>query len=46
MKSRFKPTRRALLFWTLFIGLGAVAGSACMLADPSGALLGMDAMMP
>ena len=45
-KSRFKPTRRALLFWTLFIGIGAAAGGVGMLADPSGGALGMDAMLP
>ena len=39
-------TRRILIFWTLFIGLGAVAGAAAMLLDPSGKILGMDAMLP
>lgn len=34
------------IFWTLFIGLGAVAGAAAMLLDPSGKALGMDAMLP
>lgn len=38
--------RNWLLFWTLFIGLGAVAGAAAMLLDPSGIALGMDAMLP
>ena len=37
MKSRFEKARKWLLFWTLFIGIGAVGGSACMLFDPSGA---------
>ena len=46
MKSRFGKTRIALLFWTLFIGLGAVAGATGMLADPTGKALGMDAMLP
>ena len=46
MKSRFEKARKWLLFWTLFIGIGAVGGSACMLLDPSGKLLGMDAMLP
>ena len=45
-KSRFLPTRRALIFWTLFIGIGAVCGAVGMLADPTGKLLGMDAMLP
>lgn len=46
MRSRYLPARRALLFWTLFIGLGAVAGAVGMLADPSGRAMGMDAMLP
>ena len=46
MSSRYAPTRKALLFWTLFIGVGAVGGALCMLLDPSGHTLGMDAMLP
>ncbi len=44
--SRYCPARRALLFWTIFIGIGAVAGSSAMLIDPSGGLMGMDALLP
>ena len=44
--SRYRPARRALMFWTIFIGIGAVAGSSAMLIDPSGGLMGMDAMLP
>ena len=44
--SRYKIARRWLLFWTLFIGLGAVAGALGMLLDRSGRALGMDAMLP
>ena len=44
-KSRFCTARRILLFWTLFIGLGAVAGALAMLLDPSGKSMGMDAML-
>ena len=44
--SRFQPTRRALLFWTLFIGLGAVAGACMMLLDPTGKAMGMDEILP
>lgn len=44
--SRFQTARRILLFWTLFIGLGAVTGASAMLIDPSGKTLGMDAMLP
>ena len=46
MSSRYAPTRKALLFWTLFIGVGAVGGALCMLLDPSGHTLGMDAKLP
>ena len=35
-----------LLGWTLFIGIGAVAGASGMLLDPSGKAMGMDAMLP
>ena len=44
--SRYRTARRFLIFWTLFIGVGAVGGAAAMLLDPSGRLLGMDAMLP
>ena len=44
--SRFQTARKLLIFWTFFIGLGAVAGAAGMLIDPSGRALGMDAMLP
>lgn len=37
---------RWLLFWTLFIGIGAVAGASGMLLDPSGKAMGMDTMLP
>ena len=45
-KSRFCTARRILIFWTLFIGVGAAAGAAGMLLDPSGKAMGMDAMLP
>lgn len=45
-KSRFETARRWLVFWTLFIGIGAVAGALAMLIDPSGRFMGMDAMLP
>ena len=44
--SRFRIARRFLIFWTLFIGIGAVAGAMGMLIDPSGKAMGMDAMLP
>ncbi len=34
------------MFWTAFIGFGAVAGSLGMLLDRSGHALGMDGMLP
>ena len=46
MKSRFKTARRLLVFWTLFVGIGAVAGAAGMLLDTTGKAMGMDAMLP
>lgn len=46
MKSRAAAARRLLIFWTLFIGIGAVAGAVGMLSDPSGKAMGMDAMLP
>lgn len=45
-KSRFKITKYVLLFWTLFIGIGAVAGALGMLVDTTGKAMGMDAMLP
>ena len=45
-KSRYAVARRILIFWTLFIGIGAVAGATGMLIDPSGKAMGMDAMLP
>ena len=44
--SRFEVARRLLIFWTLFIGIGAVGGASMMLIDPSGRAMGMDAMLP
>lgn len=45
-KSRYKSAKRFLIFWTLFVGIGAVAGAVGMLADPTGKSMGMDAMLP
>ena len=44
--TRSQIAERWLLFWTLFIGIGAVAGASGMLLDPSGKAMGMDAMLP
>lgn len=45
-RTRSQIAGRWLLFWTLFIGIGAVAGTSGMLLDPSGKAMGMDAMLP
>src|SRR5574344_1043670 len=42
---RYNKTRKALIFWCLFIGIGAVAGSVGMLVDPTGKAMGMDKML-
>lgn len=44
--SRFNAARKILIFWCLFIGVGAVAGAAVMIIDPSGKTMGMDEMLP
>lgn len=44
--SRFEVARRILLFWTLFIAVGAIGGAAGMLYDPTGRWMSMDAMLP
>lgn len=43
---RYKKSKKALLFWCLFIGLCAVGGSINMFIDPTGKLLKMDTMLP
>lgn len=45
-RTKFQTARNWLLGWTLFIGIGAVAGASGMLLDPSGKAMGMDAMLP
>ena len=46
MNRKANVARKLLIFWTLFIGVGAVAGGVSMILDPSGTALGMDAMLP
>lgn len=43
--SRYKVARYILLFWTLFIGISAVAGACGMFYDPSGKWMGMDKLL-
>lgn len=42
---RYKTSRAFLLFWTIFIGVGAVWGAACMFIAPDGSLLQMEQML-
>lgn len=44
--SRYRTARGILIFWTLFIGIGAVGGAAMMFLNPDGSLTGMDGMLP
>lgn len=43
---RYDAVRKLLIFWTLFVAIGAVGGALCMIFDPSGKTLGMDEMLP
>lgn len=45
-ESRYNTARKWLTFWSLFVGIGAVAGATCMIFDPSGKTLCMDALLP
>lgn len=44
--SRYHIARKILIFWCLFIGVGAVGGAACMLIRPDGSLMGMQGLLP
>lgn len=44
--SRYQTARTLLIFWSLFVAIGAIGGAMGMLLDPSGQLMGMDAMLP
>ncbi len=46
MRSRWTITAKAVLFWDLFIGLGALWGAAMMELAPDGHLLHMETMLP
>ncbi|MEA4824434.1 MAG: hypothetical protein VB111_10015 [Clostridiaceae bacterium] len=41
-----KTLRRWAIFWTLFIGVGALVGGTGMFLDPTGKAMGMDALLP
>lgn len=44
--SRYNAAHIILIFWTLFIGLGAVGGALAMLIDPTGETTGMAGLLP
>lgn len=46
MSKRYKISKGILLFWTLFIGIGAFAGGLCMIIKPDGSIMGMGEMLP
>lgn len=46
MSKRYIIAKSILIFWTLFIGMGALGGSLCMFIDPTGKMMGMDGMLP
>lgn len=46
MSKRYNISKKILLFWTAFIGVGALFGSIFMLIDPTGKLMGMDVLLP
>ncbi|MDD3338184.1 MAG: hypothetical protein PHS82_04930 [Lachnospiraceae bacterium] len=43
---KVKIAKRIMIFWTLFIGIGAVAGAVGMLVAPDGSAMGMQALLP
>ena len=45
MKRAYQTARRWLIFWTLFIGVGAVVGAVSMFLEPSGKILHMENML-
>ncbi len=44
--SRYESARKWLIFWCLFIGIGAVAGASCMLIKTDGSLMQMQGVLP
>lgn len=46
MNKRYVISRRFLIFWTLFIGIGAVIGALMMFLDKTGETTGMSGMIP
>lgn len=43
---RYKKVKKILMFWCLFIGIGAIWGSICMFIKPDGSILHMENLLP
>ena len=43
---RYKKAKKALMFWCLFVSIGAIYGSTLMFINPTGKLLGMEELLP
>lgn len=43
---KYKNIKKLLIFWCLFIGVGAIFGALGMFLDPSGKLMKMDQLLP
>lgn len=43
---RYKITKKILMFWCLFVAIGAIYGSICMFIDPTGKILSMEGLLP
>lgn len=46
IEKKYKTVKGILIFWCLFIGVGAIGGSLCFLIKPDGSIMGMDKMLP
>lgn len=46
LHSRYNIARKWLIFWCLFIGVGAVFGASCMLIKTDGSILQMQNLLP
>lgn len=44
--AKTKIMRNIMLFWTFFIGIGAVAGATCMELAPDGSIMSMQGLLP